>query len=140
MELEPASLKDCQELLQLSKAQMNQYFEEHSLEWNENEQKEFLNESEVFRILDPVFSGYLQLCEKEGELFIYNLQIVPAFQGRGIGTKVINHVIEMAKGNGAKAVRLGSFKSNRVSMLYERLGFKAIRENSYFVWYSYTIT
>lgn len=140
MELEVANTEDHQELLRLSKAQMKRYFDENSLEWNENKQKKYLDESQVFRILDPDFSGYLQLCEKGNELFIYNLQILPACQGQGLGTKVVNHVIEMAKGNGTQAVRLGSFKSNRASSLYERLGFQAIKENGYFVWYIYAIT
>ena len=140
MELEIASTEDSERLLALSKEQMKCYFEENSLEWNEKKRRTFLNESKVFRILDPDFSGYLQLCEKGNELFIYDLQIVPASQGHGIGTKVVRSVLDMAKERGLQAVRLGSFRSNPASKLYERLGFSSVRENRYFVWYRYAIT
>ena len=140
MKLEKATSKDADKMLSLSKEQMKCYFEENSLEWNEDERTSYLKESEIFRILSPDFSGYLQLCEKENELFIYDVQIIPERQGQGIGTKVVRRVFDIAKERGMEAVRLGSFNSNPVSELYKRLGFKIIKQNDYFAWYRYAIT
>ena len=140
MKLEAGNGKDSHKLLSLSREQMRCYFEENSLEWNVEERTEFLNESQVYRILDPKFCGYLQLCTKGSELFIYDLQITANNRGRGVGTKVVNQVCAMAKAQGLVAVRLGSFKSNPASQLYKRMGFVPIKENSYFIWYRYAIT
>jgi len=140
MKLELATVEDNDKLLSLSREQMQPYYEQYSLNWNEAERIAFLEESTLFRILDPEICGYLQLCEKADEMFIYDLQIYPDHQGKGTGSKVINRVYEMARDQGLKAVRLGTFKTNPASELYKRLGFYIIKENDYFAWHRNEIT
>ncbi len=79
------------------------------------------------------------MCERETSLFIYDLQVFEGFQGKGIGTSVIRSVFELAKSKSLSSVRLGSFKSNPATKLYERLGFEIVKQNDYFSWYGYRI-
>ncbi|EGQ8020132.1 GNAT family N-acetyltransferase [Vibrio sp. B511a] len=61
---------------------------------------------------------------------IIQIQILPAFQGLGIGSKLITGLIDTAAKSEAK-VGLSVIGSNPAKVLYERLGFQVIgREGS----------
>jgi ribosomal protein S18 acetylase RimI-like enzyme len=56
---------------------------------------------------------------------IIQIQILPAFQGLGIGSKLITELIDTAAKSDAK-VGLSVIDSNPAKALYERLGFETI--------------
>jgi len=66
-----------------------------------------------------------------GQLLIYphgaefaNLAVVPAWQGQGIGTRMIAALESVARKNGLMEVEIGvDVKNGRALALYERLGF-----------------
>lgn len=61
-------------------------------------------------------------------LFIVELEILPEFQGKGIGSSILKDVIEDAKKKDKK-VQIGCFKVNEgTKTLYLRSGFKIIYE------------
>lgn len=56
---------------------------------------------------------------------IHRFCVNPEFQHKGVGFKVCSHILERAKNDGIKAVRLDVFSQNPYSLrLYEKLGFK----------------
>lgn len=71
--------------------------------------------------------GYCSLEDRGYEIFIGAIVIHPHFQGRGLGTALIQHVIEEAKQRDIP-VRLQVFKKNAAFELYKRLGFEVIVE------------
>ncbi|GAL35319.1 acetyltransferase GNAT family [Vibrio maritimus] len=56
---------------------------------------------------------------------IIQIQILPAFQGLGIGSKLITELIGNAEKSGA-SIGLSVIDSNPAMELYERLGFRVI--------------
>jgi ribosomal protein S18 acetylase RimI-like enzyme len=57
-------------------------------------------------------------------LYIYELQVSPEFQGRGLGTAVLQHVIEQAASRGLP-LELSVVPANpRAKAWYERAGFE----------------
>jgi len=71
--------------------------------------------------------GSLWLERRPDSLYIHDLEIEPASQGRGIGTAVIEMVIEQGAARGLPIV-LSVLQANpRVLHLYERLGFRVTR-------------
>lgn len=53
------------------------------------------------------------------------MSIEPALQGRGVGRKLLEHVIRWAQANGLAWIDLGVFAENEPAIrLYERLGFR----------------
>jgi ribosomal protein S18 acetylase RimI-like enzyme len=69
-------------------------------------------------------AGSLWLEQRPDSLYIHDLQVAPAQQGRGIGTAVIEMVIEQGAGRGL-SVALSVVPANpRARSLYERLGFR----------------
>ncbi len=67
--------------------------------------------------------GYCQVEDQGQELFIRMLLLLPEYQGKGIGGRLIKEVIESAKAE-SKDVSLQVFKVNkRARAFYERHGF-----------------
>ena len=76
-------------------------------------------------IVDGLAVGLLRVSESESALFIDQVEIVPDYQGRGIGTALINDLL--ARG---RPVELRLMKVNAdAGRLYERLGFRVISDN-----------
>jgi len=74
-------------------------------------------------VLDGVDVGVFSVEEREDELFISRLYILPAYQRRGIGTHLLQSVLD--KGEKLKLpVRLQVLVNNPARQLYERLGFQ----------------
>jgi ribosomal protein S18 acetylase RimI-like enzyme len=72
--------------------------------------------------LDGTDIGWLQSTELDDALFLAQLFVETSFQGRGVGTQVMNGLIGEAT-RAYRAVTLGVVKSNPALRLYERLGF-----------------
>lgn len=73
--------------------------------------------------------GYLSYWRRDDYLYLANIALLPAYQSRGIGTRLIEEVVDLASSAGLP-VRLQVLKSNpRARALYERLGFTVIGEN-----------
>ncbi len=69
-------------------------------------------------------TGGLLLESKPDSIYIHELQVLPEYQGRGIGTAVVQQVIDQAASRGV-AVTLSVVPANpRAQQLYERLGFE----------------
>ena len=66
--------------------------------------------------------GLLQVETRSDELFLANIQILPAYQRRGWGTKIIQDILAEADGLG-REVALTVLRTNPARSLYERLGF-----------------
>ena len=112
------------------------YVEQNWGEWNEQTQQE-------------LFEKFLAACEKEIQIVlvnnkpvgffhgenldqstyeIQNICIIPAFQGKGIGTNILNKLIDEHK---HQTIKIQCFKQNPVKNLYERLGFKLTNETQF---------
>jgi ribosomal protein S18 acetylase RimI-like enzyme len=67
--------------------------------------------------------GYVAIEYRDEDIHIRELVVHPAFQNMGIGTTILEQVLEEAKSRRVP-VRLGTFHENRAVKLYQRLGFK----------------
>ncbi len=73
-------------------------------------------------VMDGKNVGVIAVEWREIDAFIANIEILPEYQGRGLGAAVIAHVIEEANARDFP-VRLQALKINPARRLYERLGF-----------------
>jgi ribosomal protein S18 acetylase RimI-like enzyme len=92
----------------------------------------FRQESESTRVrivtLDGADVGWLRSAARGDALFLAQLFVDRAFQRRGIGTAVMNRLIDEATSTG-QALTLSVVKTNPVLRLYERLGFRITHED-----------
>jgi ribosomal protein S18 acetylase RimI-like enzyme len=74
---------------------------------------------------DGVPCGYLGVDERGDDFYVREIVVRPEFQGRGIGTAILQGVIERARQRGLP-VRLQALHRNRAIELYRRLGFREV--------------
>ena len=74
--------------------------------------------------------GWVELREAGGALLLAQLYVEPAFQERGIGSAVVRDLLARAGARGMP-VDLSVLRNNgRARGLYERLGFRAVRDDN----------
>jgi ribosomal protein S18 acetylase RimI-like enzyme len=71
--------------------------------------------------------GVFRVERREDSIFLSNIGIRPAYQGRGIGTKLIQDLLDEGRARGVP-VELRVLKVNPARDLYERLGFTVTEE------------
>jgi GNAT superfamily N-acetyltransferase len=74
-------------------------------------------------MMDSSDVGWIQSTTREDELFLAQIFVDRPFQGRGIGTQVMNRLIVEATEAG-QVMCLDVVKINPALRLYERLGFR----------------
>jgi len=74
----------------------------------------------------PIAYGQLTIWTRTGE--ISDLSVMPAYQGQGIGTALIDYLSQIAKDSHIQRLEIGALVSNeRALALYRRLGFADAR-------------
>ena len=127
-EVRQATPGDRDTLYRIRRAAMRPYVEQ-IWGWDEEFQERRFRESYDHTeaqvvVVDGHAIGLLGVSEREGATFIDQIEIVPDYQGRGIGTALINNVL--ARG---RPVELDVLKVNAdARRLYERLGFRVTGE------------
>ena len=126
--LVPYTDEDYKFVYEVKKNAYKKYVEQYYGEWNEEEQIKYFN-SFISLVKD---NAYIIVCEDKkigfynGELLdnenydIGNICIIPEYQGKGIGTKLLKDILEKYK---EYNIKIQYFKSNPVGVLYKRLGF-----------------
>ncbi len=77
--------------------------------------------------LDRQLTGYWVMMLAAGEGHILNCCVAPAWQGRGFGRHVVEHLIASARARNTEFLFLEVRPSNRPALgLYQRLGFASV--------------
>ena len=112
------------------------YVEANWGEWNEDKQREMFADfiKTYGDKIQMIMMGYNKIGFYHGEDIgdneyeIGNICIIPEYQGKGLGTKILKEIISEQRG---KDIYLRYFKQNPVVRLYKRLGFEMIEELPY---------
>jgi ribosomal-protein-alanine N-acetyltransferase len=77
--------------------------------------------------LDHIVMGYAIMSSGAGEAHVLNLCVAQDYRCRGIGTQLLGHVLEFARGLGVSDVFLEVRPSNTIAIrLYQSQGFSQI--------------
>jgi ribosomal protein S18 acetylase RimI-like enzyme len=115
-------------LWSLKRLTMQPYVEQTWGGWDDTAQEEFFRQNFIPANLRVITTGgrdagLLHVEREAREFFLANIQILPEFQNRGLGSAVVRDVLEDARASGL-TVRLQVLKTNPAARrLYERLGF-----------------
>ncbi len=78
--------------------------------------------------LDGAYAGMVQVLEDKESVEIAEIQILPEFQCKGIGTQLLAEIVEGAHSNRRSATLSVGKKNGRAIALYRRLGFVVMKE------------
>lgn len=129
--LRPASEHDRDFLFNLNRTTMREYVEA-TWGWNDDAQVAFFDDhfdSERCEVIQAENQdiGVLRVEETADEIYLAEIQLLPQWQARGIGTAIIRSLLERGE-TARKPVTLRVLHSNpRATELYESLGFAAFR-------------
>jgi RimJ/RimL family protein N-acetyltransferase len=130
--LRPTTADDRDFLFALHRAAMRPYVDT-TWGWDDAEQARMFDQkfdpaSQEIVQVDGVDAGTLAVEETDEEIWLAVIEIHPRFQGRGLGTAIIQSVLDRGAAT-VKPVTLRVLHSNpRARALYERLGLRPFRE------------
>jgi ribosomal protein S18 acetylase RimI-like enzyme len=79
--------------------------------------------------VDSVTAGYLQSRDEGSRIYVQNIALLPAFQGKGLGTRLMKELQAKAALRGVP-LELSVFRGNDPARrFYERLGFRETGES-----------
>jgi ribosomal protein S18 acetylase RimI-like enzyme len=129
--LRPARISDETFLLDLRKTTMESYLEGAGEPVDEDTHlrriRSHFADAKIICLADDSI-GLIKTHLSPTEWAISQLQVAPAFQGKGVGTEVIRKVIEKADRD-SLPVTLCVLRNNPAIRLYERLGFRVVLQN-----------
>lgn len=129
----PATAADLEFLYRLTRESLGPYVVQTYGPWNDAERRErFFRETKVetheIVELDGEPVGCLCTSSSPDALQLHRVFLLPAVQGRGIGTGLVREVLAAARAS-ARPVRLRVLRVNPARRLYERLGFEVTGES-----------
>ncbi|WP_374686793.1 GNAT family N-acetyltransferase [Promineifilum sp.] len=133
--LRPATPEDHDFLYALNRATIREYVEP-IWGWHEEWQEEYFRKKfdpqkwQVIQV-DGRDAGVLVVEQRPDEVYLGLIELWPEFQGRGVGSAVVNRLKAEAHGRG-QPLTLHVLKTNvPARRLYERLGFQVVAEEEY---------
>jgi ribosomal protein S18 acetylase RimI-like enzyme len=130
-QLRPATDNDYDFFCRLQIAAMKEYVIQ-TYGWDDAVQERYLRRKFARRehqiiVVDGHDVGVLEVNRTEDAMVLVNIQIMPEYQRRGLGTAVIRDVLADASRQGLPSA-LWVMKVNPARELYERLGFEIVEE------------
>lgn len=83
-------------------------------------------------VVDERTVGKIRVSREEGQAWIYGFSILPEYQGKGIGRKVLRRVIKEQNSAGYSVHLEVETKNDHALGLYESVGFKAVHAQDYY--------
>ncbi|WP_070971177.1 GNAT family N-acetyltransferase [Vibrio sonorensis] len=100
----------------------------HAKEWQEGKPT-------VIEI-DGVRAGSYWLNEESDHFYLGRFYILPEFQNKGLGSRILKQCIAIANGK-KKPIKLCYLVNNKVGALYRRYGFQEVSKDQHFFYMTY---
>jgi GNAT superfamily N-acetyltransferase len=120
----------------LTRSNMERYVAKYWGGWDEAVYRANYDRTEnlVLRVGDERV-GFVRLEPATDRLVLEDVQLLPAYQNRGLGGWMLDRVRELAAARGVRAVRLRCFKDNPARRLYLRAGFRVVEDAGAAEWF-----
>jgi ribosomal protein S18 acetylase RimI-like enzyme len=88
-------------------------------------------------LVDASPVGMLQLLKSDEEIEVAEIQVLPVRQSRGLGSRVLEDVIESARKQRKRVSLYLGLRNQGAFQLYQRLGFKEVRRSDFQIFMEY---
>ena len=135
LRLRPATQDDLELTYAITEEAMRAYIEQIWGDWNADEQRRkhlanFTPETHSIILADEAVAGFVAVETFPTYTWLVKLYLFKAFRGRGIGSKILQDLLDDARTQG-KRVTLQVLRVNlRAQALYARHGFKITEAHS----------
>ena len=141
LKLRMAQKSDLDFLLELRKSTMNIHLANMGLSTDEEShlsRVQYHFEAAKIVTIEEQRIGLLKSYQDDINWHIVQIQIIPEFQNKGIGTELVLGIIQKAK-HQQKNVMLSVLKSNPVKKLYDKFGFcvTAEEDNNFIMYFKH---
>jgi GNAT superfamily N-acetyltransferase len=134
--LTPATPADYAFTHDLTRSNMERYVAKYWGGWDEAVYRANYDRTENLLLdLGAAHIGFVRLEPTADVLLLEDVQILPAYQNRGLGGWALDRVGELATARGRRAVRLRCFKDNAARRLYLRAGFRVVEDADIAEWF-----
>jgi len=126
----PALKSDLKFLLTLRIQTMNAHLIASSLPVSDEAHLQRINyqfEHALIIEIDKRAIGLLKIVRQADDIELIQIQIAASYQGKGIGRRILNDLIEEAI-ESEKTITLSVLKTNKAKNLYSNVGFKIVGE------------
>ncbi|WP_223585050.1 GNAT family N-acetyltransferase [Sphingobacterium sp. GVS05A] len=126
----PALKSDQEFLLDLRIQTMNAHLTASSLPVSDEAHLQRINyqfEQALIIEIDKRAIGLLKIVRQADNIELIQIQIAVTYQGKGIGRRILNDLIEEAI-ESEKTITLSVLKTNKAKNLYSNVGFKIVDE------------
>lgn len=128
--LRPAAATDSEFCFQLHKASMGSYV---TAVWGWDEQAQRTFHARAFDLgswqiisADGIDAGMIDVEHRPGEIYLSRIELLPQYQGRGIGAGLVRELISEAGRRGQELALDVLAVNQRALALYQRLGLREI--------------
>lgn len=113
----------------LTKTNMANYYQARGIVWDHSQYLRCWEEFDNYEVhIESTCIGIVRFSYSESTTFLRDLQLMPEFQGKGIGTKCLALIIDHALNQTSAKLMLRVFSENPAIELYERKGFTKISD------------
>ena len=129
--LRPSTTDEWQLAHDVTRDNMAPYYGLRGIEWSTRVFQESWSTTINFTLeIAGAAVGFLRLTRLASAVKVRDIQVVSGLQGRGIGSFAIEAAERFAKEHGIATVQMNVFDSNPAIRLYERRGFRKVRESN----------
>ncbi|MDX9689460.1 MAG: N-acetyltransferase [Proteobacteria bacterium] len=137
--LRPATQADMPFLIELRRLTMSEHFERLDIAYNAERQLQRITdgfEHANILLIDGKEAGLLKLDKTQPPWMLMQIQIHPQHQKQGHGERLLRAILHDAQSE-RKGVTLKVLKKNPAQKLYQRVGFRAEKEDdlSFFMYF-----
>lgn len=133
--------KDLAKAAHFTLSNMQPYYEQYSVDWDQAQIVQMTQELVNFDILfEEKLVGIVRLSFDTEECWLRDLQVDQSYLNRGIGSIAIAEAERLAKEHGSHILKLKVFKNSPAVHLYKRQGFGLTSEDDRFYYMSRAVS
>jgi ribosomal protein S18 acetylase RimI-like enzyme len=126
--LKSAKLSDIPYCYQLSKRNMKRYKSEKRV-YQQYKDEFIATDVKVVWYKGRRF-GFVEFQNKQDDWYIWDMQLSRILQGKGLGSQLLEYILEEVEKQKGKVVKLFVYTNNPVVEMYKKFGFKTIIKKS----------